>query len=233
MLINACCINNRGMPPDRYYGVNGVYIPPTRNPLLNFLYTAPSYQLLIVPLLLLAGASAFLFLVVGPSLVKYLFFSVLFTTLVLSRYLDFWEYGLELYNFFIFSLAFVYGPLVGIAVSLGSFLPIPLLQIKRFGGHHATKTLQGPFIQSVGMIIISLIGGFGGLFAGSFVLANLILVSHTAIILGDYIIGNFLRIKITPLKWDRILVYTMLSGVINYQVFTAFGISFIQFLSAL
>jgi hypothetical protein len=183
--------------------------------------------------MLVFGSAVFFSLLVGPSLVKYLFFSVLFTTLVLSRYLDFWEYGLELYNFFIFSLAFVYGPLVGIAVSLGFFLPIPVLQIKRFGGHHATKTLQGPFIQSVGMVIISIIGGLGGLFASSFVMANLILVSHTAIIFGDYIIGNILRIKITPLKWDRILVYTMLSGVINYQVFTAFGISFIQFLQAL
>jgi len=221
------------MAPERYYGVNGAYIPPTRNPLLNFLYTAPSYQLLLLPLLLVLGSAFFFFALLGPSLVKYLFFSVLFTTLVLSRYLDFWEYGLELYNFFIFSLAFVYGPLAGIAISLASFLPIPLLQIKRFGGHHATKTLQGPFIQSVGMIIISILGGLGGLFASSFVLANLILFSHAAIILGDYIIGNILRVKITPLKWDRILVYTMLSGVINYQVFTAFGVSFIQFLQLL
>ncbi len=164
----------------------------------------------------------------------YLVLGGLTIALFITRTIEPWEWGIEVYHLITFSVAFVFGPLVALAMNGVSFLFFPITQaMGRDWLHYMTKTLMGPAIQVIILGISAVFAGLLGIYAREAVMRDLPFYYLLSIIISDTTVGSVLRKMFTPLNETRMGIYAVIGLTFNYFLITKFGVGFIGFLEGL
>ncbi len=202
-------------------------------PVLRLLQSLSPTALLSIPFLILGGITIFLIYTLPMAgMLRWLFFAGLFVSVLFSRMIQFWENGVEIYNFITFCFALTFGPLAALLFTASITVPVLILSVFH-GGHMFNHSIPGPITQTINLIMLSIVGGLLKLIAYDFVVSHLLIFAMVAITICDYLITGILRHKLTPLTIDRIAVYAVLSFIINYNLFTTFGPRFIEILATI
>lgn len=202
-------------------------------PVLRLLQSLSPTALLSIPFLILGGITAFLLYTLPISgMLRWFFFAGLFVSVLFSRMVQFWENGVEIYNFITFCFALTYGALAALLFTFSVTVPVLILSVFH-GGHMFNHSIPGPITQTINLLMLSVVAGLLKLVAYDFVVAHLIVFAMVTITICDYLITGLLRHRLTPLTIDRIVVYAVLSFVINYNLFSSFGPRFLEMLAAI
>jgi len=154
--------------------------------------------------------------------------------LFITRTIEPWEWGIELYNLINFCVAFVFGPVFALLLNFVTFLLFPVTQaMGRDWLHYMTKTLIGPMLQLVILAISGIAAGLLGIYAREAVLKNLTFYYMLVIVISDTLFGGVLRKMFTPLNETRIAIYSGIDLTFNYFFISKFGLGFILFLEGL
>lgn len=190
----------------------------------------------VVAILLLGLGVAVVSMVTELTKAYYAYFVLagIALALFITRTIEPWEWGIELYNLINFSVAFVFGPVLALFMNFVTFLLFPVTQaMGKDWLHYMTKTLIGPMIQLVILAISGIVAGLLGIYAREAVLGNLVFYYMLVVIISDTLFGGVLRKTFTPLNGTRIAIYSGIDLTMNYFFISKFGLGFILFLEGL
>jgi len=154
--------------------------------------------------------------------------------LFITRSIEPWEWGIEMYHILIFGVALEFGLLVPTVLNIATLLLVPVHQMMDHPyKHYLVKSLPGPMIQSGILLITTLIFGLMGKYMYNAVTGNIVFYYLLTITFADYFIGNILRKTFTPLEPFRLLIYSTMGFAFNYYLITNYGAGLIAYLHAL
>jgi len=184
----------------------------------ELLHRAPAWIFLIVPFL------AFMFIAYTVSVSipttmanHYLFLLTIFIVVSISRTVQLWEYGIELYDFLLFWFAFTYGAAAGTGMVILSFLFVTyfVLYVPK---HYLIHTMLGPILTTVTLIPLVIIAGMAGRFFPGIVTANPVIfpliVCTTFDMLQKFGANRFAGVEI-----GRLASAQVVEIMINYNLF--------------
>jgi len=184
--------------------------------------SATSILLLVIAVFFALAATLVAIVATIPpesTLVRYPAFVILLLALFISRTIEPWQWGLEVYQITIFTMALTFGMTAALLATLVTFLMFPISwSIETPYDFYLTKNYIGPIVQTAVLFFISVIGGLLGTFAYESTVANFTYYYLGTLVFSDMLIGNYLRFKITPLPIYRIAVYSLIVLVVNYQL---------------
>ncbi len=158
------------------------------------------------------------------QIARYSAFAILVLILFLGRFTDPWQWGFEFYNITIFTMALVFGMGTALAVTIITFFMLPIKwTIETPYDFYFNKDYIGPIIQTTVLFILSIAGGLLNVFAYESAVASLPYYFLAIFIPADMLVGNYLRLKITPLPIFRIAVYDLIVLIVNYNLATIAG----------
>lgn len=168
------------------------------------------------------------------SLELYAVFFAIGAALFITRSIEPWEWGIEIYHILIFGVALEFGILIPLILNIATLLLVPVHQMMEHPyKHYLTKSLPGPIIQSSILFITTIAFGLMGKYAYQAVMSNMVLYYMATLIIADYLIGNILRKTFTPLEPFRLIIYSTIGLAFNYYLITNHGPAFIGFLHSL
>ncbi len=154
--------------------------------------------------------------------------------LFITRSIEPWEWGIEIYHMLIFGVALEFGLLIPVVLNIATFLMVPVHQmIEHPYKHYLVKSLPGPMIQSAILLITTVIFGLMGKYMYNEVAGNIVPYYLLTITFADYMIGNIFRKTFTPLEPFRLLIYSTMGFAFNYYLITNYGTGFVSYLHAL
>jgi len=175
---------------------------------------------------LLAGAS--------KTIEIYAVLLTITAALFITRSIEPWEWGIEIYHILIFGVALEFGLLIPMVLNIATFLMVPVHQmIEHPYKHYLVKSLPGPMIQSAILLITTVIFGLMGKYMYNEAAGNMVPYYLATITFADYAIGNILRKTFTPLEPFRLLIYSTMGFAFNYYLITNYGAGFVSYLHAL
>lgn len=177
--------------------------------------------LLLAAFIALAATLAAIVATIPPEspVIRYPAFLILILALFISRTIEPWQWGIEIYQITIFTMALTFGMATALAVTVLTFLMFPISwTIETPYDFYLTKNYIGPMVQTIVLFFISIIGGLLGMFAYESAAANFIYYYMGTLLFSDMLAGNYLRFKITPLPVYRIAVYSLIVLIVNYQL---------------
>lgn len=139
----------------------------------------------------------------------------LFVLVVISRSLQLWEWGLEVYGITTFWIAYNYGLTTGLIFTIVSsivVLAIALAAIHHFLNH----SFAGPFFQSIDLMIVTILGGIAGYFTHP-AIETLIVVALGCVVVGRTV-QSFLSNMFIGLPWLRLIPGVFITVMVNYKL---------------
>lgn len=158
------------------------------------------------------------------AIARYAAFAIVVLILFFGRFTEPWQWGFEFYNLTIFIMALVFGMGTALAVTIITFFMLPIKwTIETPYDFYFNKDYIGPIIQTTVLFILSIAGGLLNMFAYESAVASLPYYYFGIFVPADMLVGNYMRLKITPLPLFRIAVYDLIVLIVNYNLATIAG----------
>ena len=186
--------------------------------ILDILHKVPAWVLLIIPF------AAFLLIVFTISIFTptvtanhYLFLLAIFVAISVSRIVQLWEFGIQVYHFLFFWFAFVYGILPGLLVVFLSYL-LSVYIVINAKKHYLNHSFFGTTVNSFALIAVAIVAGIAGYFFPSFTLSNFLAFPIAACTITSAF-EKIMAYKFAGVDWGRLTVSSVVELMINYNLF--------------
>jgi len=194
----------------------------------RMIHTFPAWALLLIPvLLLLAGIGIALATIPEIIATHYFFITAIFALVTISRMVQLWEFGVQVYSFLIFMFSFVYGPVSGLVfVVLSS--AIVIYQALFLPRHMTNHSLFGPAVQSLELCAIAVIAGLLGYF-GYYPFVFPAVAICMALTFFEKSMAN----RFVGIDWGRLSAAQVVEVAINYNLFIIYTEPMLRLLYAI
>ena len=183
----------------------------------GFIHGMPAWAILVVPIALILVGVGFALATIPEAIANHYFFiALLFAVVTLSRMIQLWEFGIQVYTFLIFTFSFVYGPISGlIFVVLSS--AIMIYQALFLPNHMTNHSLFGPAVQSLELCVMAVIAGTLG-YLGYFPF----ILPAVAICMALTFFEKFMANRFVGIDWGRLSAAQVVEVAINYNLFAIY-----------
>jgi len=138
-----------------------------------------------------------------------------FILVIISRSIQLWEWGLEVYGIATFWVAYEYGLTIGLYFTI--FSSVAVIAIALAAMHHfLNHSFAGPFFQSIDLMIVTILGGIAGYFTHP-AIGTLIIVALGCVVVGRTV-QSFLSNMFIGLPWLRLIPGIFISVMVNYKL---------------
>ncbi len=138
-----------------------------------------------------------------------------FILVVISRSIQLWEWGLEIYGILTFWVAYEYGLVTGLYFTIFSSIIVMAIALSALH-HFLNHSFAGPFFQSIDLLIVTLLGGIAG-YVTHPAIETLIVVALGCVVVGRTV-QSFLSNMFIGLPWVRLIPGIVISVMVNYNL---------------
>lgn len=197
--------------------------------LAELLHRAPAWIFLVIPFAL------FLLVVYTISVAipevaanHYLFLIAILITISISRTLQLWEYGIQVYHFLLFWFAFVYGIVPGLAMVFLSLFFV-MYFVFYIPKHYLIHTMLGPILTTITLSAIVLVAGLGAIFFPSFIYSNFI-AFPVAVCAISTLFEKAGAHRLAGVEIGRLASAQVVEVMINYNLFLFYSYTYLTLL---
>lgn len=183
-----------------YIGISGKFLK--EKPLFIFLIILAIIGAVILGYIILQHTKL--------AMIWMLFFSIIF----LTRRTDAWKIGIEIHNFAVFVLTYVYGIIFALSVAFLALIAVIRARPDEVNG----AVINAICFGAMAFLTTRLASIYGTrIHAETFVFLALV------VIIFGLALDTVLALKIAPVHWIKLIVNHTMDVFINYIVITAFG----------
>jgi len=195
----------------------------------DILHRIPAWILLLIPFAFFMVIVYLVSLAIPEVIVNhYLFLIAILVVVAISRTVQAWEYGIQVYHFLLFWFAFVYGVWPGILmVFLSTF--IVTYFVFYVPKHYLIHTMLGPVLTTITLTFLVTVAGIAGRFFPGYIYSNFV-VFPVMLAAVSTLFEKIGAHRFAGVEIGRLASAQVVEIMVNYNLFLFYSFSYVTLL---